>query len=482
MKKLDRYILKQFLGPFLITFFVVIFLLDMLSLFAYIKDFAGKGLDMLSMLELLGYVSLSMVPMAMPLAILLSCITTFGNLGEKYELAALKASGISLACVFRSLIVVVVLLSLGMHFYMENAYPKINFHLLNMKANMVRKNAAVQFRPGVFDNSIPGYYIRVTRKSGPENNILHDVFIQKPGSFYENQETIIAKGGKILNSPSPDYLIMELVDGKLYRDEIEGKAAVESAKQPMSVTAFHKLIQYIDISSITQVDLNKTISSEHHKMLNSRKLRAFSDSFSTLKSSKIAAYTKSALRHAIPVKNPVQIDSLVRENRKPTKSFSGVWVDDPTIGQRLITQAITDAQRDLKTQKQQYKWLKWRTKEISRFDIELQQKWSFSCACLILFFIGAPLGSIIRKGGFGMPFLAATIIFVTYYILYLTGENMATRGRWSAFWGAWLSSIVLFPLGVYLTYKATVDSSLFDIDSYLNPIKRLATRFTKHKK
>lgn len=159
LKKLDQYILKRFSGPFLITFFVVLFILDMQLLFRYIKDFAGKGLDTASMLEFLGYASLSLIPMAMPLAILLSAIMTFGNLGERYELAALKASGISLPWVFRSLSALVLLISIGMHFYMENALPKINFHLLNMEANMVRKNAAVQLRPGIFDNAIPGYYI-----------------------------------------------------------------------------------------------------------------------------------------------------------------------------------------------------------------------------------------------------------------------------------------------------------------------------------
>ncbi len=473
MKKLDQYILKQFIGPFLATFFVVVFLLDMLSLFTYIKDFAGKGLDSLSMLELLGYVSLSMVPMATPLAILLSAIMAFGNLGEKYELTALKASGISLIRVFRSLIAIVSLLSLGMHLYMENAYPKINFHLLNMKANMVRKNAAVQFRPGVFDNSIPGYYIRVAKKSGPDNNILHDVFIQRTGGFQEDQETIVAKRGKILGSPSPDYLIMELTDGELYRDEIQGKTMAERERQPMSATSFHKLTQYIDISSITRVDLDKTISSSHHKMLNSENLRTFSDSLSTLKSNRVARYAKNTLRHAVPVKNPSQIDSPTRDSPQPAHSFSSLLTNNPTADQGLIAQAITDVQGDLKTQKQQREWLEWRTKEIGRLNIELQQKWSFSCACFILFFVGAPLGSIIRKGGFGLPFLSAVIIFVTYYILYLTGENMTTRGRWNAFWGAWLNSVVLFPLGVFLTYKAVIDSSLFDLDAY---------RFVKRKK
>lgn len=463
----------------MITFFVIVFLLDMQLLFRYVKDFAGKGLDMLTMLEFLGYASLSLVPLAMPISILLSSIMAFGNLGEQYELAALKASGISLLWVLRPLSIVVLVISFGMHFYMEDALPTINFHLLNMQANMVRKNAAVQLRPGIFDSAIPGYYIRVGNKSGPQKNILHDIFIKKEGTFYSNQETITAKNGKILNSPSPNYLIMALEDGTIYRDEIQGKSDAERARQPMNSVHFHKLIQYIDISFITQIDLNKTISATDRKMLNSEKLRKFSDSFFIIKSKEVATYTKNALQSAIPSRARSQIDSVIQLAPPSLKSLSGVLTGRADTDQRIASEALDRAQKKLNARIQQQNWMDWRTKQIGQFNIELQRKWSFSIACLLLFFIGAPLGSIIRKGGFGVPFLAAVIVFVLYYVLYIIGENMTTRGRWNPLLGGWFNAMVLLPLGVYLTYRATVDATLFSPAYPFKAMKKLANRIKK---
>ena len=477
MKKLDQYVLKQFLLPFLATFFVVLFLLVMQFFWRYVKEIAGKGLDVFTIIELLFYASMSLVPFGVPLAVLLSSIMSFGNFGEKYELAAIKASGIPVSRVFRPLIVFMIFLSIGMYFFSEYVLPHANYKMLNLQSNMIRKQATIQLRPGVFDTAIPGYYMRIKEKvKKGDIEILYDVFIQNSSNFNKDQQTLVAEQGKLLPSSNPNFLILELENGVSYKDDIENKSAMDLQRQPMNFTKFSKMTHYIDISSITNFKKDSVLSSDHYLMLNSSQLVQNIDSLKDLKKKNLESQTKRNYSMINPAREKELLDSLlVNKNTEIMSVFQGVKKHELEI----LKTAIAQSKYNYEQLVNQNKLFNWREKQIGKHRITLYKKLSTAIACLVLFFIGAPLGSIVRKGGLGLPFVIAIIIFVIYYVLGITGESLTTRGRLNAFTGTWLSSIVLLPFGIYLTYKATMDSPLFDANSYLESIRAVFRKKNK---
>ena len=471
MKKLDQYILKQFLLPFSATFFVVLFLLVMQFLWASVKEIAGKGLDIFIIIELLFYVAITLVTLAVPLAVLLSSIMSFGNFGEKYELAAIKASGIPISRVFRPLIILMIFLSIGMYFFSEYIFPYANYKRLNLQSNMIRKHASLKLRPGVFDTSIPGYYMRIKNKvKKGDIEILHDVFIQNYSDFNEDQQTLIAKQGKLLPSANPNFLILELEDGVSYKDEIKGKGNSALEKQPTNFTEFSKMVRYIDISSMVSFNKDSVLRDDHYLMLNSRQLYRNIDSLKALKEKELDNQSKTNYSKINSAENKEIIDSLlVNKEIKITSLFQGIEKSKIDILNSAIGRSKNNYQQFIGQDKR----INYREKLIGKHQITLYKKLSTAIACLVLFFIGAPLGSIVRKGGLGLPFVIAVVIFVIYHIIGITGENLVTRGRLDAFIGTWLSSIILLPFGIYLTYKATMDSPLFDLNLYLYSIQSI---------
>ena len=443
----------------------------------YVKDIAGKGLDVFTIIELLFYASMTLIPFGVPLAVLLSSIMSFGDFGEKYELAAIKASGIPISRAFRPLIVFMIFLSIGMYFFSEYILPHANYKMLNLQSNMIRKHATLQLRPGVFDTAIPGYYMRIKNKDKKGDiEILHDVFIQNSSDFNKDQQTLVAKQGKLLPSPNPNFLILELEHGVSYKDDIENKSRMELERQPMNSMKFSKMTQYIDISYIANFKKDSVLSSDHYLMLNSGQLSRNIDSLKTLKKKNLDSQTKNNYSRINPAEKKELLDSLlVNKKSEITSLFQGM----EKYKIEILNAAVAQSQSDYDQLVHQNKLINWREKQIGKHQITLHKKLSAAIACLVLFFIGAPLGSIVRKGGLGLPFVIAILIFVIYYVLGITGESMVTRGRLDPFTGTWLSSIILLPFGIYLTYKATMDSPLFDANRYLDGVRSIFRKKSK---
>lgn len=447
--------------PFIITFFIVMFILLMLFLFKYIDDLIGKGFEWYVILELLVYASATNVAMALPLAILLSSIMTFGSLGENYELVAIKSAGISLQKAMMPLILVVCSLSIAAFLFSDYWLPKANLKMGSLLYDVRNQKAAFLINEGVFNTSIPGYAIRVQKKDPDQT--LHDVLIYERNTSSGNINVLMAREGRMYTTDDDQLLVLKLRNGKRY-EETPGSTGYFNPRQRFMRTEFKETEQRFDLSGFQMKRTDEELFKSNYAMMNIRQLKFYLDSFSLKGDSNL----RSAYTDLTKLARAYRVDTLNKNiPAKPMKAYRNVLELIPADKKIQSLQTARDQIRSIKdvlNSKELYEMDN--QSRLRGFLIELNRKFTMAVSCLVLFFIGAPLGAIIRKGGLGLPVVMSVLFFLIYHIISTIGEKSVKEGSLSPILGMWIAIICLSPLGIFLTYKATVDSVLFDLELY----------------
>lgn len=464
MKKLDLLILKSFLGPFIATFFITLFILVMQNLWKYIDDLVGKGLDFLTIGQFLWYASATLLTLAMPIAILISSIMTFGNLGESFELVAIKSAGISLLRFMRPLMWVAVALC-GITFLFANyVIPFASLKFAKLYNEIRYKKPAFDLKEGVFFTYIPQYAIKVGKKEKDGKTIGNILIYEKDNTLQDN--AIIAEKGLMQMSADEKFLEFNLENGFRYQ---ERGNAYDTTTEYVRL-GFRHFKKMIDLSALQKGETPEDLFSKNQKMLSARQLNKNIDSLKVVVDSTASRFNTNlhAYMHFADLKDSIW---LAASKLPPPAKADSIFPD--SLNAVLIDRA-TSMGTDIRNNIQFYEAdEKERQKNINLHQLEWHRKFSFSMACLVLFFIGAPLGSIIRKGGLGMPLVVAIVFFLIFHLLSMFGEKFVKEGITSPFTGMWLAVMVLIPIGIFLTYKAMNDSQLFNKEFYHRTFKKI---------
>ena len=479
IKRMDTFILQSFLPLFMMTFCICLFIVLMQFLWRYIDDLVGKGLGVDVISELFFYAALTMVPMALPLAILLASLMIFGNLGENFELTAMKASGISLLRTMAPLIVLMVMIATGAFFFQNDVLPIAQTKMYTLLYSVRQKSPELEIPEGVFYDQIPGYNLFIDHKNR-DTGVLYDMMIYDVSRGFENSSIILADSGKMSFTADKTHLFLELWSGESFenlKDAASGMKNVPYRRETFDV----KEIMVTFDSNFNRMDEQGMRNQYVGK--NMAELRATIDSVQHRVDSLGTEYS-DALRetpHLNIMPYRITTDTAGKRIKIPTPTVEmsrGIDVDSvfrgssSGVGLNYLQTALAKAQRN----KQEYEYRSLTmaddTKTIRRHAIELMKKFTLSFACIIFFFIGAPLGAIIRKGGLGTPLVISVFLFIFYYIIDNMGYKLARDGKWPVWQGMWLSAAVLLPLGIFFTYKAVNDSAVFNKDAYLNLFRR----------
>jgi lipopolysaccharide export system permease protein len=508
MKKLHLFIIRSFIGPFILTFFIAIFILLMQFLWKYVDDLVGKGLEWYIILELLFYTSASLVPLALPLAILISSIMTFGNLGEYYELVALKSAGISLQRIMFPLTILIVFISISAFYFSNNVLPYTNLKMGSLLYDVRQQKPTLDIKPGIFYKGIEGYVIRIGKKSS-DGKTIEDIMINAKADKDKNSKVIVADSGKMEFSNDKRFLNLVLINGNSYQ-ETESRTGHKRDYEFLR-TAFKEEVLRFDLSSFQLNRSDEDLFKDNYQMLNVKQLQEDIDTmglkidqrkeellkqfyrnyhYKKTKEEDQMVEPKSTMRrmrnrmtwpnNEILANSPdsTSPEKRLQKTRLDPKSFNMDILqnfnknDQETIlvnasnMARTTNSFITSMNEELNSQ----------FKTLNRYKVEWHRKFTLSFACVLLFFIGAPLGAIIRKGGLGMPLVVSVGFFILFHVLSITGEKFVKEGLWEAFNGMWLSSFVLLPIGIFLVYKSTRDSVLFDLDSYKTKLLKVFKR------
>lgn len=482
MKRLHRFIIKSFLGPFFMTFFICVFILLMQFLWKYIDELVGKGLDWKIVTELLIYASAGLVPLAFPLAMLLASIMTFGNMGENYELVAMKASGISLFRIMRPLLVVTLIMT-GLAFYFSNSIlPKTNLKFYTLLYSVKSQKPEMVIKEGVFSNDMENYSIKVDRK-GRDNNMLYGLMIYDHATRDGNTNVTVADSGKMEITEIAEnkkFMTVTLYNGYSYRDEKEARGT-NGKRYPFRRESFTREVINISMSGFDFNRSDERIYAGASRMLNINRLKIDGDS--VFKEYKIRVWRfVTSLNYQPDVSEQIGWLTIPGDTIKPNPVAPPdtlVDIDQALASlstfekEELYRRTIENVRSNLQLINQQVDEMYTRRRQVNNYPMEWHRKFTLSVACLIFFFIGAPLGAIIRKGGLGMPVVVSILLFIAYYILMITGEKFAREDAWAMESGMWFSSLVFLPLGIWLTYKAATDSGVMNIESYQLFFKKL---------
>lgn len=479
MKLIDRFVLRSFIRPFFITFIVMVLFLLMQFVWKYIDDLVGRGVEWYYIAELLFYTSATVVPMALPLAILLSSIMTFGTLGEHYEMAAFKSSGLSLIRVMRPLIMFMIILAFGQFLFANYVIPVANLKSQTLLKNITHKKPALNIREGSFYNGIEGYSIKIGEKLGDDNNDLRDIYIYDHSDNIGNMKVITAESGVMTVPEDELYLNIDLFNGASYED-IFPKKVDERDNYPFTKSKFKRSLIKFNLSSFQTGDL-RSGERKDYDMLNIRQLENAVDSLEN----KFAERKKEFNTQMVSKYSFTSVREKKDSSKKETRILSDTIIaniQNSSDRDRVIQNALRIARSNkayFDNTEQEYLW---RKKLLARHWLEWQKKFSISFSCIVLFFIGAPLGAIIRKGGMGMPVVISVFIFIIYHVTGYSFEKLGRELVWSPFRAIWTANFYLFPIGVWLTYKSATDSAIFNQELYSKPIRIIKSIFTKSKK
>lgn len=473
MKRLDRYVLTSFIKVFIPTLLVSVFTLMMQLLWKYIDDLVGRGIEWYYIIELLFFWSAAVVPMALPIAVLLSSIMTFGGYGEHYELAAMRSAGVSLYRIMRPLIVTMVLIAVGMYYFSNYVIPVANFKGENLLLNISKQKPAFNLSPGIFYNGIEGYSIKIGAK---EENHIEDVFIYDFSLDGRKQnKVIVAKEGNMRLIENDQWLEFVLEDGYTY-EEVEPQERHDREDGLHIKGSFDRTVLRISMSSLATGDLGATNRTRHFRMLNTEQLLVTYDSLAnvyTQRRETMAGIMEQKYWHA-----QVNEDTAFVHHRGPD-FLSAIPI---SLRERAVKNAAQLARSTRTHFADQDDEFAYRRQYMARHLIEWHRKFAVSVGCIVLFFIGAPFGAIIRKGGVGLPFVISIVLFLIYHVMISSFERLG-REEFMAVWLAvWLPSLILLPIGLFLTIKAARDSSVLDAESYLRPFRWLTQFFRKRKK
>ncbi len=453
------------------TFFISLFILVMQFLWKYIDDLVGKGLEFHLIAELIFYASATFVPLALPLAILLSSLMTFGALGEHYELVAMKAAGISIQKIMRPLIILSIIISLSAFYFSNNILPVANVKFHSLYWSIRNKKLAFNIKEGIFYTDMSNYVIRVGKKE-KDDVTIHDVMIYDHTDRLGNTHVTVAKSGRMETSEDGLSVIFSLFDGYSYKERSDVSGYRKT--RPFEKSKFKEQYKILDISDFELDRKDEKLFATHELMLNIEQLNLAIDSLNK-------EYSE------LTSKFPTQYGSrnIMDEIRKDTMpiishpEFKDHIADATYMSfnegtpQKIIDMASRKVQQKISTLNSAQLEREKKAEKIRKHKIVWHEKFTLSFACLILFFIGAPLGAIIRKGGLGLPVVFSVIFFIIYHIISITGKKYAGAGHMTPFIGMWISSAILLPVGIFLTYKATTDAPLLDKDAWIKGFLRI---------
>lgn len=486
IKRLYTFIIQTFLPVFAMTFVICLFIVLMQFLWRYVEDLVGKGLDISVLAELFLYAAFQLIPMALPLSLLLASLMAFGNLGERLELLAIKASGVSLLRAMKPLIILVACVSIGAFFFQNEAMPRIQVKLRALLYSIKQKSPELDIPEGSFYSDIPNYSLYVKTKDR-ETKMLHDVIIYDVSKGFDNMAVITCDSATMNVSEDKSFLLLNLIRGQQFANFRQADLTTvssrrssefvpysrENFKQKDVIIPFNTGFDRMDESNLEGTQIAKNIVQLGHSI---DSMRVTLDSIN-IKDRKVIgkhtylsyrttdAYLKKDSLEAIadnkvtPQPDKINFDSLIHSFSKDEMiQYLGTAASEAENSRFNILETTQKASLQ---------------KNIRYHKVEWHRKFTLSFACLIFFFIGAPLGAIIRKGGLGMPVVVSVALFIVYYIIDNIGYKMARDGVWEAWQGMWLSSFALFPLGVFLTYKAMNDSALFNTEAYGNFFRKI---------
>lgn len=505
-------------------------------LWKYIDDFVGKGFDMIVIAELMFYASATFVPMALPLAVLLSSLMLFGNLGENYELAAIKSAGISLSRIFRPLVFTAIIISSIAFYFSNNVLPVANLKFRSLLRDVRQQKPAVQIDEGIFYSEIDNYVIRIGQKES-DGITIHDVMLYDHRNGNGNTNVTIARDGIMEMSADKRYLVFTLTNGYNYDENIKKQQRFAGDTYPMQKTKFSKMVQRIDLSAFDFKKTDGGIFRNNYEMMNINQLKHNRDSlfadldsnlidfhhyvydnynflklYAGLEADTIYQKIKAEKKLTKPNNYSAKTDSIKAginssskgilmakkldkekpvdpEIIKPSIKFDTTKAFNDTIlynfsygdGLRIVNDALIAARNasyhsEIIAQNKEAK-----EKLIAKHEIEWNRKFALSIACILFFFIGAPLGAIIRKGGLGTPLVMSTVLFVIYYVFAIVGEKSSKELAMSPFFGMWMSTLVFAPLGIFFTMKATADAPILDREFYIKFYEKVRGFLPKNK-
>lgn len=452
------------------TFFIALFILLMQFLWKYIDDLVGKGLEWYIIGELLFYASATFVPLALPLAILLSSIMTLGSLGENYELVALKSAGISLTRTMLPLVFVSFLLLLSAFYFSNNVLPVANLKMGSLLYDVRQQRPAFNIIEGIYYKGIDNYVIKVEKKEG-DGNILRNIKIYDHTERRGNVNITLAEWGTMSTTDDEHFLVLTLYNGSNYQ-EMPPEDSRDQSRE-FQRTYFDKQINKFDLSAFALARTDEELFRSNFRMLNLTQLVHFEDSIKNSIRGRQKDFINTNFGRLYFYHS---IDSLNRSELhiKEDVSEPDIFKGKDANYQRLITEQALGTIRQIKESAQlSHEELRQRKRTLARYQIEFHRKFTLSFACLVLFMIGAPLGAIIRKGGFGLPVVVSVLFFVLFHVISITGEKFVREGVLDAWQGMWMANAFLLPIAVLLTIKASTDSAVLDMDSYIAKLGKM---------
>ena len=473
LKKLDKLVLKAFVGPFIATFFITLFVLVMQFFWKYIDDLVGKGLEFSSIAELTAYVTATVVPYALPISILISSIMTFGNLGESFELVAIKSSGIPLLRFMRPLLLISVAISIFAFVISNFIIPVANLKFTTMLYDIRVAKPAFDIKEGIFYDKIPGYAIKVGKKDADGKKISNIIIYENQYSLQDN--IIIAEKGTMSISDDKKFLEFNLENGWRYQE----KGSLNTVQTDYYRLGFKHYKKVFDLSSFDVLKTPDSMFKSGRQMMNVKQLGKSIDSI------------KNSIDEIAEDRMENEISSYFAFG----KNFSSGWkqgnITKPknavnyysSLPDSVLETVRSNANNKVNMIKSSLDIIaidhKLRVSELRLFQFEWQRKFALSFACIVLFLIGAPIGSIIRKGGLGMPLVVAVIFFLIFHLLNMFGERFVYQGVMSPITGVWMASYTLLPVGIFLVYKAMNDSALLNNEFYFRITKQLKVTISK---
>jgi len=453
------------------------FIFVLQSVWLYIQELAGRALDFDVILKFLLFAMPSLVTLVLPLSVLLTSIMTFGNFAENYEFAAMKSTGISLQRAMKSVIYFVIFLAVGSFLFANHVIPASQIEFRNLRRNIGKLKPAMLIRSGQFNEITDDFNMRVAEKYGERDQYLRDIVIhQAEKGRLGNYTVIIASKGELISSIDSPTLSLKLTDGNYYT-EVQKKDYRERKKEPFAKSYFETYTLNIDLSELDAIDLDDKDISNSYQMMNIFLLDSSITELSKRYTDDRNLFSEKYINKA----NLAPLDSLYTGITSKKEEIKEALLDNYEVKDRVRILEIAKSNlnntiADLENRKNK---IKVDTKRLSKFEVSLHEKYILGVSCILLFFVGAPLGAIIRKGGLGLPIVIGVVLFLTFHFIGIFAKNSSEDNSISPFIASWLSTFILFPLGIYLTYRATTDQGIFDVDIVPKPLKKL---FAKRKK
>jgi lipopolysaccharide export system permease protein len=478
VKKVDSFVLKSFIGPLIFTFFIVLIILILQFLWMYVDELAGKGLDFKILAELLYHFALTFVPMALPLAILLASLMTFGNMGEFSELSALKSSGIPLQRIMLPLMILIGCIGIVSFFFSNNVLPYSTEKARTLLWDIRRKKPDINIQEGTFYNGVPDFSIKITKKD-PVTGRLDNLIIYDHRDRQGNFSVIVADSGYMKTSNDGTGLIMTLYNGYSYYELEEKNTILATRKFPSRKDYFKEQTVVISLSGFDLERSEEGLFKSNAAMLNISQLTYYIDSLNNRYNLRLSQQYKEFSDTKIFIEKYIhagyypenQSDTSFRHKKFETKAlYDSLNNSDKKA---VLGRAIGNLKEGTSYLSQNNESIHYEIKQIRRYEIEWNKKLTMSFACMVFFFIGAPLGAIIRKGGLGTPAVISIFFFVIYYVISISAQKLVEEDIVSTFAGMWAASYILLPIGVFLTYKATTDSVIMNTDTYLNYFRKV---------